>query len=149
MRQKHNRRTTTFNFHNARVLIVDDNNTNRRILEEVLRKWALQSESVSNGPDALKLLERAYASDAPFSLVLIDAQMPKMDGFTLIEKIKANPQFSGATLMMLSSAAQLTDAERCRELGAKAYLTKPIKQQELVATISAALAEQPLPQPTR
>src|SRR5262249_12649335 len=80
-------------------------------------------------------LEQASQCGRAFAVVLLDAQMPEMDGFTLIEKIKADPRLKENILMMLSSAAQLSDAERCRGLGVAAYLTKPIKQSELLETI--------------
>ncbi len=117
------------------VLVVDDNATNRRILEEVLRQWRMRPVLVSSGAEAIAALEAAAARNKPFALVLLDAQMPEMDGFTLVERIKANSDIAGSTLMMLSSAAQFSDAQRCRDVGIAAYLTKPIKQSELLSTM--------------
>src|SRR5207302_11452174 len=110
------------------VLVVDDNATNRRILEEMLANWRMRPTVVDGGPAALAALERAQEAGEPFALVLLDAMMPGMDGFTLAEKIQEQPQAAGATLMMLSSAGGRGDAARCREIGVAAYLPKPIKQ---------------------
>jgi two-component system, sensor histidine kinase and response regulator len=128
-----------------KVLVVDDNNTNRRILEANLKNWQMRPTAVANGEAALGVLEDAYRSGEPFSLVLLDAQMPEMDGFTLAEKIKANPHFAGATIMMLSSAGQSADQQCCRELGITTYLTKPVKQSELLNGILRALDSQAEP----
>src|SRR6185369_6011732 len=87
----------------------------------------------------------AFRLGEPFSLILLDAQMPEMDGFTLAEKIKANPHFAGATIMMLSSAGQSSDQQCCRELGITTYLTKPVKQSELLNGILRALDSQAEP----
>ncbi len=118
-----------------RILVVDDNQTNRRILTEVLTNWKMHPTVVASGEEALVAMEQATQCGRPFAVVLLDAQMPGMDGFTLIEKIKADPRLKENILMMLSSAAQHSDAERCRGLGVAAYLTKPIKQSELLDTI--------------
>src|SRR5262249_44064224 len=87
------------------------------------------------GPDALIALEAAAQEGHPYAFVLLDAQMPEMDGFTLVERIKAHPRLKETVVMMLSSVAQNADAARCRNLGVAAYLTKPIKQSELLSTI--------------
>src|SRR5262249_34179787 len=108
------------------VLIVDDNASNRRILEEVLAGWRMRPEVVAGGAEALAALERAAAAGAPFPLVLLDMQMPEMDGFTVAERIRARPELAAATLMMLSSADHQGAAARCRELGVTRYLLKPI-----------------------
>ncbi len=132
----------TARLQNLPVLVVDDNATNRRILGEILRSWGLQPTLAASAREALELLEQATARQAQFPLVLLDAHMPEMDGFTLIERIKGNPNLHGTTLMMLSSAAQVSDTERCRELGVAAHLTKPIKQADLLdAILSLTLKE--------
>jgi len=125
------------------VLVVDDNATNRRILEEVLTNWHMRPTVVESGQAALAALEEAQHKGTPFALVLLDAMMPEMDGFTLAEQIVKRPELAGATLMMLSSADQHRDAVRCRELGVAAYLTKPIKQSELHNTILTSLGVAP------
>ena len=125
--------------HDLAVLVVDDNATNRLILREMLTNWGMRPTVVDGGPAALVALEEARARGAPFALVLLDGMMPGMDGFTLAERIQADPDLVGATLMMLSSAGQREDAARCRELGIAAYLTKPIRQSALLDTIMTTL----------
>jgi len=131
------------------VLVVDDNATNRRILVETLRSWGMAPTPADGGPAALLALQQARDAGTPFPLVLLDNMMPGMDGFTLAERIKADPALVGATLMMLSSADRHGDVARCRELGVAAHLTKPVRQAELRNAILAALsAERPkVPQP--
>jgi PAS domain S-box-containing protein len=122
------------------VLVVDDNATNRFILTEMLGNWGMNPTAVDGGAAALAALERARDAAAPFALVLLDAMMPGMDGFTLAERIGRDPALVGATLMMLSSAGQREDAIRCRELGVQTYLAKPVRQSALLDAILAALA---------
>ena len=114
------------------VLVVDDNATNRRILEEQLTSWGMRPTLVASGQEALGTLQQAARDGTPFSLVLLDAHMPHMDGFTVAELIKENPDLARATIMMLTSGSHPKDAARCRELGIASYLTKPIKQSDLV-----------------
>lgn len=117
------------------VLVVDDNATNRRILREILTSWRMRPEDVPSGRDALALLRRRVSKNAPFSLALVDANMPEMDGFTLIERIRGNPSLKDLKIMVLTSADRRGDTARCRELGVQAYLTKPVKQSELLDAI--------------
>src|SRR5262249_24120234 len=117
------------------VLVVDDHATNRRILEETLVNWSMKPTAVASGPVALVEMKRAAAEGTPFPLVLLDAMMPEMDGFMLAEEIKQHPELAGATVMMLSSAGRPGDAARCWELGVATYLTKPVKQSELLDAI--------------
>jgi two-component system, sensor histidine kinase and response regulator len=126
------------------VLIVDDNATNRAMLEEVLAQWGMRPSGVSNGLSALAAMKRAVASGDPFPLVLLDAFMPEMDGFAIAEQIKRDPELAGATIMMLSSADRSGDACRCRELGVACYLRKPITQSELFDAILTAMGAVPL-----
>jgi PAS domain S-box-containing protein len=123
----------------SRVLIVDDNRTNRRILEGMLSRWEMISVSVEEGQEALAALSGARAAGQPFSLILTDMHMPKMDGFTLIEQIRMRPELATATIMMLTSAGHRGDAARCQELGVAAYLLKPIRQSELREAIARVL----------
>ena len=122
-----------------RALVVDDNATNRRILSGFLTRWEAIPVAVEGGPAALIELDRALIAGMPFPLILLDAQMPEMDGFALAEQIFARPGLETATVMMLSSAGQRGDAARCRELGISAYLTKPIRPSELLRAIGLAL----------
>ena len=125
-----------------RVLVVDDNATNRQILEEQLLGWRMRPLMASQGDEALVAMHLAKDAGAPFPLVLTDLQMPDMNGFALAERIKEDPLLAGATIMMLTSAGQRGDAVRCRNLGVAAYLTKPIKQADLLGAILTALGEQ-------
>ena len=121
------------------VLVVDDNATNRRILEEVLTNWRMEPTVVAGGAEALAEMARARYAGRPYALVLLDAMMPDMDGFRLAEEVGHTPGLAGVTLMMLSSAGQSEDAARCRSLGVAAYLTKPVKQSDLLDTIMTTL----------
>jgi len=124
---------------NVRVLVVDDNRTNRRILEGMLKLWGMKAVSVDSGEVALAQLAAAREAGEPYGLILTDMHMPKMDGFTLIERIRQRPELSAATVMMLTSAGHQGDATRCQELGVAAYLLKPIRQSELREAIARAL----------
>ena len=133
-----------------RVLVVDDNETNRRILEEVLAHWQLRPRAVGGAPEALAELERAARARRPYALVLLDANMPQMDGFDLAELIRNQPHLAGASIMMLSSGVRPGERERCVALGIAAHLTKPVKQSDLMDALVLALhpegvvaAEQP------
>jgi signal transduction histidine kinase/CheY-like chemotaxis protein/ligand-binding sensor domain-containing protein len=122
-----------------RVLIVDDNATNRLILEQMLISWRMRPHVASGAADALRQLREASQTGQPFPLILTDANMPDVDGFTLIERIKEEPNLASITIMMLTSAGERGDAVRCRALGVTAYLTKPIRQSELLNAILTSL----------
>jgi two-component system sensor histidine kinase/response regulator len=124
---------------NLPVLIVDDNPVNRRIFHEVLTRWQMKPSAVASGQAALAALAEASRIGNPFSLVLLDANMPDMDGFAVAEQMKARPELLGATVMMLTSSGQFGDSSRCVELGIRAYLTKPIRQTDLFDSICRAL----------
>jgi CheY-like chemotaxis protein/HPt (histidine-containing phosphotransfer) domain-containing protein len=123
--------TAPVSLRGVKVLIVDDNRTNRRILEGLVRRWGMNSTLASDGEKALVELAKANDTNQPFDLILTDMHMPKMDGFSLVEQIKENPGPSTATIMMLTSGGQRGDAARCGELGIAAYLLKPVRQAEL------------------
>jgi signal transduction histidine kinase/DNA-binding response OmpR family regulator/putative methionine-R-sulfoxide reductase with GAF domain len=126
--------------HDLPVLIVDDNSTNRRILYEVLRHGGMRPTTAESGQAALAALTHARDRGTPFPLVLLDATMPAMDGFTLAAHMQRDPTLASATIMMLTSRGQRHDATRCRELGVAAYLTKPITQEELWQAIGCVLS---------
>jgi len=94
---------------------------------------------VSGGREALQELKRAREAGESFRLILLDAQMPEMDGFSLAGEIKRNADFAGATVMMFSSSGQPGDASKCLEYGIRAYLTKPVRQSELFEAILTLL----------
>jgi len=120
------------NLKNIPVLVVDDNATNRRIIKEMLTTWHMKPTTVHRGQAALSALKKAKNAGKPYALVLIDAYMPYMDGFTLAAKIRENPSLTGASIMMLTSGGIRGDSARCRKLGIAAYLIKPIKQSDLL-----------------
>ena len=122
-----------------RVLVVDDNKTNRRILDEQLRSWKFLPTLVESGPNALAVLEQAHNQGSPFELALLDGLMPSMDGFMLAKEIQKRPQFSQTKLVMLSSSSLHINDERMQRLGISAYLTKPARRSELLSTIMATL----------
>ncbi len=123
----------------ARVLVVDDNATNRLILEEMLGNWTLQPTAVAGGQEALAMLRQARDEGRPYRLVLSDVHMPVMDGFALAKEIKDDPNLGSTLIMMLTSGDQPADVARCQELGIAAYLVKPVKQSELFDAIMLAM----------
>jgi signal transduction histidine kinase/ligand-binding sensor domain-containing protein/DNA-binding response OmpR family regulator len=126
-----------------RVLIVDDNATNRALLLGFLSQAQTSPTAVDNGHTALATLEDASRRQDPFAVVLLDARMPGLDGFAVAERIHQNPATSGATVMMLTSDDRAGDATRCRELGVTRYLIKPIMQAELLSSLRSAIAATP------
>ncbi len=130
-----------------RVLVVDDNATNRRILQEMLTHWRMRPTLLNGGRAALEELERAAQGGRPYPLVLLDSQMPEMDGFALAEQVRRRPRLAGASIMMLTSGPRPGDRARCLALGVSAYLTKPIKQSDLLDTIMGVLAGRPAEAP--
>ena len=122
------------------VLVVDDNATNRRLLEEMLLTWRMVPTLTSNVPDALAALRASQAAGTPFGVVLSDVQMPEADGFALVQAIKQDPALDGVTVVMLTSGGRTGDAARCRELGIAAYLHKPIRRSELRGAVLLALS---------
>jgi len=124
---------------NLPVLVVDDNDTNRRILEEILINWHMVPTCVDSGQAALTAMRQAKEKQQGFPLVLLDACMPGMDGFSVAQAIKSDPALAGATIMMLSSADTVADSARCKEMGISVYLVKPIRQSELLDAILTVL----------
>ena len=124
---------------NIKVLVVDDNRTNRRILDAMLRRWEMNSTSVEGGEEALQEVSDAQRAGSPYTLVLMDVHMPKMDGFEVVERIKRLTELSAPMILMLTSAGHRGDAELCRKLGIAAYLLKPVRQSELREVIARLL----------
>ena len=136
----------------TRVLVVDDNSSNRQILEEILKSWAMEPACVPGGEEALKALHDARQAGTPYHLVLTDAQMPGMSGFMLSETIRGDPELGSTIIMMLTSGDHPDDVAHCEELGITAYLMKPVKQSELLEATMLAMGagqraevEMPLP----
>jgi len=113
------------------VLVVDDNSTNRKILEEMIANWRMKPVAAPNGPAALDALHRAHQNGTPFRLVLLDGHMPDMDGFEVAARVKQDPQLHGAKVILLTSAGRSEDAARAKAVGVAAALCKPVKQSEL------------------
>jgi two-component system, sensor histidine kinase and response regulator len=122
------------------VLVVDDNATNRRILEEVLAQWHTRPRVAGGGQEALRALEEAAAGGDPFRLVLLDAHMPGMEGFEVARRMRERPGHEDAAVLMLTSGPHSCDRERCAELGIAAQLAKPVKQSDLLDRVLAVLA---------
>jgi signal transduction histidine kinase/DNA-binding response OmpR family regulator/HPt (histidine-containing phosphotransfer) domain-containing protein len=131
-----------------RVLIVDDNLTNQRILEELLRSWGMHTATAGGAPEALQLIASRRSQEQNFDLVLTDLHMPEMDGFALVEQI--NSESCGTRhVLMLTSGERPGDLARARDLGVAAYLTKPVRRGDLQAAIAAALNSAKPAQPRR
>ncbi|MDX2038156.1 MAG: response regulator [Isosphaeraceae bacterium] len=121
-----------------RILVIDDNATNRRILQEILGQWRFQVDSAASGEEAIEILGR----DPGVDLILLDMMMPAMDGLGFLEVLRADPRFEAIRVVMLSSAG-IRDAGRCTELEVAAYLVKPVGQPELQETIRSVLGSEP------
>jgi CheY-like chemotaxis protein len=143
------------------VLVVDDNATNRRILQEVLLRWKMRPTLASGGAAALVLMEQAATAELAFPLVILDLYMPDVDGFAVAERMNANPAIGKTAVLMLTSIDRSDDVARCRELGI-AHLLKPVAQGELLeaivrvlhlsserAGVRAAFADEAVPQGRR
>jgi signal transduction histidine kinase/DNA-binding response OmpR family regulator len=122
-----------------RVLIVDDNHTNRRVLEEMSSGWGMRPLSVDSGPAAIASVESAWTAGEPYEVVLLDVRMPGMDGFAVAEAMGPNPHMAGATIVMLTSDDRTHDQARCDALGLSAYMIKPITKRDLLASLQQAL----------
>jgi signal transduction histidine kinase/CheY-like chemotaxis protein len=121
------------------VLVVDDNLVNRRIFVEMLTRWRMRPTAVANGREAIDELVSASAAGRPYGLVLLDANMPELDGFAVAEEMARHAELADATIMMLTSSGEYGDASRCRELGIAAYLVKPIRQADLIDAIAQVM----------
>jgi CheY-like chemotaxis protein len=121
------------------VLVVDDNASHRRFMQEMFRHWGIHAISVDRESKALEELEKAKALGFHFSLILLDAHMPDTNGFAVAERIKKNPRFSESEVVMLTSFGSTGDAAKCCELGISAHLPKPIKRSDLLAILQRRL----------
>src|SRR5436305_6411895 len=126
-----------------RLLVVDDNETNRRILRDMLGAEGVAVHEAHRADVGLEALHRAATAGTPFDLAILDAQMPDRDGFELATAIRADAQLARTRLLILTSAGQRGDGERCRQLGIQAYLTKPIARADLIEAVGTVLAGTP------
>ena len=124
---------------NMRVLIVDDNATNRHILERTLCHWRMRPASAPGAPAAMDMLQQARSAGAPFHLMLLDCHMPEVDGFMLVEQLQELGQLQDLVIVMLTSGGQRGDGARCKDLGITGYLTKPVLQSDLLETLLRVL----------
>lgn len=118
------------------ILIVDDNDTNRIILEDMVRGWSMHPAIASSGVEALEILEAAHDQSKPFTLVLLDAMMPEMDGLEVAQRINEKYGIDAPKILMLSSAGGLIELSAAAKSYVKRIITKPIKQSELLDAIT-------------
>ena len=123
------------------VLIVDDNATNRLILEHQLSSWKMHHQSCATAAEALVAMQRAAETKTSFDLVILDMQMPGIDGLTLARMIRTNPNFNSIRLVMLTSVGVHTDSRGWRDAGINAFLVKPVKQSRLYDCIATVMAQ--------
>ena len=128
-----------FDLSDVPVLIADDNFTNRIVLQEMTASWGLAPSLAGDGKEAIDRLKKAYDSGKPYRLLLLDLQMPELDGFDVAKKIKENPLGADLKIILLTSLGRKGDAARCKGAGISGYLTKPIKQSELLDAIMLAM----------
>jgi two-component system sensor histidine kinase/response regulator len=123
-----------------RVLIVDDNATNRKILSHQLHSWGLVPTDVESGSQALELLTSTASNRVTYDLAILDLLMPHMDGFALAKAIKSNPQIASLRLVLLSSAGERGDGARSLDAGIAAYLSKPVRQAQLFDCLTSVMS---------
>jgi CheY-like chemotaxis protein len=140
-RQKGEKPTLTkeINLGNLKVLVVDDNKTNRYILTEYLRSWGCLPVEATCGKEALSVLRDSVSSKEPFNLILTDIQMPQMSGFDLAREIKTIKALKGVPIIVLTSAGRKGDGKSCRDIGIEGYLVKPIRRDDLHMAIISVL----------
>jgi PAS domain S-box-containing protein len=124
---------------NLRVLVVDDNETNRKIVGEQIASWGMGYGLVEDGEGALKVLRSAAKRGEPYDLALVDLNMPKMDGMELAHRIKADPSISSTQLVLLTSLGLRGEAEQAKRVGFSAYLAKPMRQSQLYDAIATVM----------
>ena len=122
-----------------RVLVVDDNLTNRRILTGLLQQWGMKPISAAGGAEALSLVRRTFDAGDPFALIITDVHMPEMDGFELADRVSHSPYCGGAVVLMLTSGERPGDIDRAVKAGVSNYLLKPVRKDELRDVIAKAL----------
>jgi signal transduction histidine kinase/DNA-binding response OmpR family regulator len=125
--------------HGMPTLIIDDNATNRRILSELTGQWRMKSHMCDSGESGLAELSRAASEGNPYRLLLLDEQMPGMNGMEVLDRIRRNPALESVVIMMLTSCDQVESAARCRQMGVETYLIKPVGPSDLLGSIRLAI----------
>jgi signal transduction histidine kinase/CheY-like chemotaxis protein len=125
--------------HGMPTMIIDDNATNRRILSELTGQWKMKPHTCDSGEAGLAELSRAASEGNPYRLLLLDEQMPGMDGMEVLNRIRRNPVLQSVVIMMFTSSDQVESAARCRQMGVETYLIKPISPSDLPASIRLAI----------
>jgi len=128
---------------NARILVVDDNDTNRRILQQLVHHWGLDVSTAAGAKEAWHALRDASAVGTPFHIVVADMGMPGANGFSLAQQIKQNAELADTGVILLTAGDRLLNANQCRESGVSASLLKPVKHRELRDAIDEALSKRP------
>ena len=131
--------STPADLQDLRVLIVDDNATNRKILCKQTASWKMRATSTEDAPRALEALRSAGSHGAPFDMAILDMQMPSMDGMELARRIKDDPDIASTRLVLLTSMGQRGDAKEAGWAGIEAYLTKPVRQSELYDALATVM----------
>ncbi|HZM69990.1 MAG TPA: response regulator [Candidatus Cryosericum sp.] len=133
----------------VRVLVVDDNRTNRWILEEILTNWGLRPITAGSGEAALEIMAESRRVRDPFRIVILDVNMPGMDGFEVAVRMRSEDPDAHTTLLLLTSAGRRGDAARCRDLGIEGYITKPVNQSDLLDALMSVLGSSAQPADAR
>jgi two-component system, sensor histidine kinase and response regulator len=123
-----------------RVLVVDDNETNRKIVHEQVLCWGMTNGMAADGENALAMLRSAAERGEPYDLVIADLKMPQMDGMELAHRIKSEPSITSTRLILLTSVGLRGEAEQARKVGFSAYLTKPVRQSKLFDAIATMMS---------
>lgn len=136
--------------HTSRILVVDDNDACRKVLMRWLREWGISAAGTSSPIEAMAMLRGAEEQDERFSLVVCDSQMPEMEGFALVERMRTELERRPRVVMMLTTTEQSVGAVRCRQAGAAEYVIKPVRPGRLLRALSAAvrgttLDDEPVP----
>ena len=129
------------------VLVVDNDYTSRRVLEDLLLTWQMKPKVVGSGPVALDELWQAFQDGNPFPLVLVDARMPQMDGFELCRLIKREPELQGTRLILLSSVPDLLASDKIQSIGIDAAFPKPVRPPDLLESINRMFSDNETPPP--
>jgi signal transduction histidine kinase/CheY-like chemotaxis protein len=127
----------------VRALVVDDHQTGRVVLTEMLRGWGLRPEATETADEALSTLRRAVDAGDPFQVVLIDRNMPRRDGLWLLRAVRADGRLAPIRVLLLTSTSGLGEAADAREAGADAHLTKPVRQGQLYEVLMSTLGDAP------